>query len=235
MSRSRGLMSGVVRFEPDELVVTVGAGTSMNELAAVLGSQRQRLRIPTIGTVGGVLATRRNGPFPSDNSALPNIVLQIKAVDGIGREFVAGGGTVKNVSGFDLVKLLVGSWGTLATITEAILRTEPVPPCSRWFLGEGDVRSLYRPALVARSRDGLCVNLEGHPEDVAQQAGQLIGFNEIGPPTAEELTGLFAIASTPPRYGGLTPALLAVCRRLKTEFDPENTLSPGLSTEWGLT
>lgn len=171
MSRSRGLASGVVRFEPDELVVTVGAGTTMDELAAVLASHRQRLRIPTIGTVGGVLATRRNGPFPSDNSALPNIALQIKAVDGIGREFVAGGGTVKNVSGFDLVKLLVGSWGTLATITEAILRTEPIPACSRWFLGEGDVRSLYRPALVAQSRNGLCVNLEGHPDDVATSRG----------------------------------------------------------------
>ena len=235
MTRSRALSSGVVRFEPEELVVTVRAGTSMEELASVLNSKRQRLRIPAIGTVGGVLATRRNGPFPSDNFALPNIELKLHAIDGSGRAFVAGGGTVKNVSGFDLVKLLVGSWGTLATITEAILRTEPIPVCSRWFVGAGNVGVLYRPALVAPCRDGLCVNLEGHPDDVAEQAALLEDFREIAPPGADAMRELFIIPQSPPERIDMTPAIVDICRRLKNDFDPDNTLSPLLSTRWGLT
>ncbi|MFM7093053.1 MAG: FAD-binding protein, partial [Actinomycetota bacterium] len=145
MSRSSSMQSGVIRFEPDELVVEAHAGTTMRELADILSEKGQRLRIPAVGTVGGAVAERRNGPYPSDNNALPNIVLRIRAVDGAGRAFTAGGGTVKNVSGFDLVKVLVGSRGTLATITEVTLRTEPIPRASRWFEGTGPVDALYRP------------------------------------------------------------------------------------------
>lgn len=234
MTRSKELSSGVVRFEPEELVVSVRAGTTMEELGAVLKSKHQRLRIPAIGTVGGALAARRNGPFPSDNFALPNIVLKIHAIDGTGRAFVAGGGTVKNVSGFDLVKLLVGSWGTLATITEAIFRTEPIPACSRWFIGDGDVGELYRPVLVAPCRGGLCINLEGHPDDVDEQAAFLRGFAEIPAPSTTEMLQLFSIPEVPPERPDLAPAVVDICRRLKARFDPHNALSPELSTRWGL-
>ena len=149
MSRSAQMQAGVIGFEPDELVVHTHAGTTMRDLAETLATKGQRLRIPAVGTVGGTIAARRNGPYPADNSTLPNIVLRIRAIDGTGRKFTAGGGTVKNVSGFDLVKVLVGSRGTLATITEVTLRTEPIPRASRWFEGAGPVHALYRPSLVA--------------------------------------------------------------------------------------
>ncbi len=233
MSRSSTMQSGIIRFEPDELVVEVHAGTTMRDLADTLVAQGQRLRIPAVGTVGGAVAERRNGPYPSDNNALPNIVLRMRAVDGNGRDFTAGGGTVKNVSGFDLVKILVGSRGTLATITEVTLRTEPVPRASRWFEGSGSVDALYRPALVALNRGRTIVNLEGHPDDVMEQSLLLSGFDEVQTPTPEEVIG-FEPMDGPPRAIPATDSALAVCRRLKTAFDPHNVLAPERSLQLGL-
>lgn len=233
MSRSSSMQSGIIRYEPDELVVEVHAGTTMHDLAVTLADQGQRLRIPAVGTVGGAVAERRNGPYPSDNNALPNIVLRIRAVDGNGRAFTAGGGTVKNVSGFDLVKILVGSRGTLATITEVTFRTEPVPRASRWFEGSGSVDVLYRPALVALNRGRTIVNLEGHPDDVIEQSLLLHGFDEVQTPTPEEVIG-FEPMEGPPRAVPATDSALAVCRRLKTAFDPHNVLAPERSRQLGL-
>lgn len=233
MSRSTTMEAGVTGFEPDELVVHVLAGTPMRDLADVLASKGQRLRIPALGTVGGAVAARRNGPYPSDNAALPNIVLRIRAVDGTGRAFTAGGGTVKNVSGFDLVKVLVGSHGTLATIHEVTLRTEPIPRASRWFTGEGSVDALFRPSLVAKHDGRLIVNLEGHPDDVIEQASLLHGFAETHPPTAEQICEFAPLAA--PNSANVDPtATLAVCRRLKASFDPENLMGPQRSVAMGL-
>jgi FAD/FMN-containing dehydrogenase len=233
MSRSASLPAGVVSFEPDELIVRVLAGTTMRDLAGVLAASGQRLRIPAVGTVGGAVSARRNGPYPPDNAALPNIVLRLRAIDGAGREFIAGGGTVKNVSGFDLLKVLVGSRGMLATILEVTFRTEPIPRASRWFSGTGPVDGLFRPALVAQ-RDGFTiVNLEGHPDDVIEQAALLDGFVETLCPTPEQIRELEPVGKT--SSAGLDdPATLAVCRRLKESFDPENRLATELSLALGL-
>ena len=232
MSRSSSMQSGVIRFEPDELVVEVHAGTTMRELADILSEKGQRLRIPAVGTVGGAVAERRNGPYPSDNNALPNIVLRIRAVDGAGRAFTAGGGTVKNVSGFDLVKVLVGSRGTLATITEVTLRTEPAPRASRWFEGTGPVDALYRPALVARNQGRTIVNLEGHPDDVMEQFLLLNGFEEVQTPSPEQVSAFEPFHATSGEVA--VESTLAVCRRLKAAFDPSNVLAPERSLALGL-
>ena len=230
MSRSSMLEAGVVSVEPEELKVRVKAGTNMAELAEVLAGHGQRLRLPMVGSVGGAVASRRNGPFPADNRGFPNIVLMVHAIDGLGRKFRAGGATVKNVSGFDLVKVLVGSRGMLATITEVLLRTEPVPLCSRWFVGEGSTLRLHRPTLVTNSETGTLVNLEGHPDDVDEQYALLEGFTEVSRPSDAEL------AMMSPPIDPLEPddAQIDISRRLKMAFDPENTLSPELSFAKGL-
>lgn len=233
MSRSATLDSGVTGFEPDELVVHARAGTRMDDLAATLASKGQRVRIPAVGYVGGAVASRRNGPYPADNAVLPNIVLRIRAVDGMGRAFTAGGTTVKNVSGFDLVKVLVGSWGTLATIVEVTMRTEPIPRASRWFIGDGPVDALFRPALVATHDGRMIVNLEGHPDDVIEQAGLLRGFVETQAPTPRQICDFTPLAATSPTNFDLS-ATLAVCRRLKASFDPDNLMAPERSVALGL-
>ena len=233
MSRSAQMQAGVIGFEPDELVVHTHAGTTMRDLAETLAAKGQRLRIPAVGTVGGTIAARRNGPYPTDNSTLPNIVLRIRAIDGTGRKFTAGGGTVKNVSGFDLVKVLVGSRGTLATITEVTLRTEPIPRASRWFEGAGPVHALYRPSLVAVNRGRTIVNLEGHPDDVMEQSLLLEGFEEVQTPTPEQVVAFEPYDLASHAVADVTPAL-AVCRRLKASFDPDNVMAPERSFELGL-
>lgn len=231
MSRSGGLPAGVLAVEPEELLVNVRAGTSMDELAEVLKGHRQRLRVPMVGFVGGAVASRRNGPYPVDNKAMPNIVLRVCAVDGEGRAFRAGGSTVKNVSGFDLLKVLVGSRGTLATITEVLFRTEPIPRSSRWFSGAGETSQLYRPSLVTTLDGSTVVNLEGHPADVEEQAKLLSGFDEIDPIPDHEL--MRAVGSST-QNDVIDPVGLEICRRMKTAFDPHNRLAPELSRRLGL-
>lgn len=231
MSRSSVAPTGIVSYEPDELVLTAGAGTSMPEIREELARHGQRLRVPSIGTLGGSMMTRRNGIHPVDNAAYPNIVLMCRCRDGRERPFTAGGPTVKNVSGFDLVKVLVGSWGTLATIDEVMIRTEPMPACSRWFRGTGHTGQLFRPSVVWRTDIDTIVNIEGHPDDVEGEVTTLHDFIEIDPPSPHE-----ELALAPDIVDRALPSgpLLDICRRLKEAFDPDNRLSPSVSRLWGI-
>ena len=231
MTRFAAIPSGIMMYEPEELVLRAGAGTSLVEIREELGRKGQRLRVPMLGSLGGSVATRRNGIHPSDNAAYPNIVLMCVARDGRGNAFTAGGPTVKNVSGFDLVKVLVGSWGTLATIEDVTLRTEPIPQCSRWFKGTGPTGHIFRPSVVWRQGEATLINIEGHPEDVSAQAKTLDGFVEIDAPTPEE-----ELLMAPVRAHNAAPSgpLLDICRRLKESFDPDNILSPDISVAWGI-
>jgi FAD/FMN-containing dehydrogenase len=93
---------------------------------------------------------------------------------------------VKNVSGYDLCRLLVGSLGTLALIAEVVLRTRPLPAVERWLAGDADpfalVERLYRPAAVLWNGTTTWVLLDGHPDDVAAQAALARLADVDGPP-----------------------------------------------------
>jgi glycolate oxidase FAD binding subunit len=110
-------------------------------------------------------------------------VLEVRYVSADGVVVKGGGPTVKNVSGYDLPRLFVGSLGTLGMMAEFVLRTRPVPACERWFMGEvadpfALVRSLYRPASVLWDGTTTWVLLDGHPSDVAAQA-RVAGLPEV--------------------------------------------------------
>src|SRR5690606_17516155 len=116
-------------------------------------------------------------------------VLEVRYVSAGGRLIKAGGPTVKNVSGFDLCRLLVGSLGTLGLLGEVVLRTRPRPGASRWFRGEADPfalhRRLFRPGAVLWDGATTWVLLEGRPADVESGAGLLdgLGLSPVdGPP-----------------------------------------------------
>jgi glycolate oxidase FAD binding subunit len=102
-------------------------------------------------------------------------------VSAAGELVKAGGPVVKNVTGFDLCRLLVGSLGTLGLLAEVVLRCHPLPAASRWFQSvEGEavdpfavLAQLYRPSSVLWDGSRVWVLLEGHPDDVAAQAGLL--------------------------------------------------------------
>jgi FAD/FMN-containing dehydrogenase len=228
--------AGIVAHTPDELTLKVLAGTPVEEIHEALSVRGQRLRMPSIGTIGGAVATRRNGIHPETNATLPNTLLMARFVSGRGELVTGGGPTVKNVSGFDVNKILVGSWGVFALIVEMTLRVEPTPACSRWFSGTSAAAAravplLYRPNVCHDSDNGWIVCLEGHPQDVAEQAKLLNDFVEVAQPsTAEQLASLGG-CSRPPSPVDTDPAIRGVLNRLKSTFDPDHKLNPHLWAE----
>jgi glycolate oxidase FAD binding subunit len=116
------------------MTITVEAGLRMEELAALLAAERQRLPLdiaqPSRATLGGAIATNTSGPRRFGCGTFRDYVIGISAIDARGRLFKAGGRVVKNVAGYDLCKLLVGSRGTLAIITQVTLKLRPQPETS---------------------------------------------------------------------------------------------------------
>ena len=125
--------SGVVSYEPSELVVTARAGTPLAELEALLAAQGQCLPFepPHFGphaTVGGMVASGLNGPARSSVGAVRDYVLGTQLLNGKAEVLTFGGQVMKNVAGYDVSRLMAGSLGTLAVILEVSLKVLPVPP-----------------------------------------------------------------------------------------------------------
>ena len=181
--------TGIVDYRPEEMTVTVRAGTTVAELHAVLAEQGQRTALPERGgTVGGALAIGESDHRALGRGLIRTALLQIRYVSAEGRLVSSGGPTVKNVSGFDLPRLMVGSLGTLGLLAEAILRTNPIPAVSAWFRVDDATPSTVFDAVLAPSCvlwDGTSswVELEGHEPDVDAQAAALGG---VGRTTAVE-------------------------------------------------
>jgi len=174
--------SGVVVFDPDDLTVTVNAGTTCADLAAVLGARGQECALDPrdpAATVGGVLATGLSGHRRLRWGPLRDRVLEVRFVTADGRVVKGGGPTVKNVSGFDLPRLLVGSLGTLGVIARTTLRCQPLPAASVWCTTALDpfaVRAaVLRPACIRYDGSTTHVLLEGETADVAAELATIGG------------------------------------------------------------
>jgi glycolate oxidase FAD binding subunit len=174
--------AGVVTFDPDDLTVTVQAGTTCAELASVLAEHGQECALdPRAGgaTVGGVLATGLSGHRRLRWGPLRDRVLEVRFVTADGRLVKGGGPTVKNVSGFDVPRLLVGSLGTLGVIAQVTLRCQPLPAASVWCTTELDPFSVraavFRPACIRFDGTSTHVLLEGETADVAAELAAIRG------------------------------------------------------------
>ena len=130
-----GGLSRVVDYPARDMTVTVEAGLRVEELQKLLKREGQRLPIDVAqahrATLGGAIATNTSGPARFRHGTLRDFVIGISAVDGTGRQFSAGGRVVKNVAGYDLCKLLIGSLGTLAVITQVTLKLRPLAEALR--------------------------------------------------------------------------------------------------------
>lgn len=129
-------MDRVLEHEAGDLIATAEAGTPLAALQAHVGTAGQRLLIdePVPGsTVGGVLATNASGPRRLVAGTIRDLLIGVTFVRADGVVARAGGKVVKNVAGYDVGKLLIGSYGTLAVVTEATFRLHPVPPACRWL------------------------------------------------------------------------------------------------------
>lgn len=130
--------AGVIDYDPPELVLTVRAGTPLAEVQALVAGEGQMLAFDPFdhaailggearATLGGVIAAGVAGPARLSRGAARDHVLGFTAVSGRAERFVAGARVVKNVTGYDLPKLVAGSWGRLAAITELTLKVLPAP------------------------------------------------------------------------------------------------------------
>ena len=134
-------LSGVLSYEPSELVVTVGAGTRVHEVEALLAESGQFLpfeppRFGVAGTVGGMVASGLSGPSRASVGALRDYVLGIQLINGRGELLTFGGQVMKNVAGYDISRLMAGSMGTLGVITQVSLKVLPIPAAEATLMFE---------------------------------------------------------------------------------------------------
>jgi glycolate oxidase FAD binding subunit len=135
-------LNAVTSYEPNELIITVQAGAPLADVKSLIDSRNQHFAFEPVdttllmgtpggGTVGGMIGAGLAGPRRIQAGGARDHLLGAHAVSGFGDSFKAGGRVVKNVTGYDLCKLLAGSWGTLAVMTEVTLKVMPRPESER--------------------------------------------------------------------------------------------------------
>lgn len=247
---------GIEWIQPAEMTLRCGAGTPVDDLDAALEAFGQCVAIPSGGTIGGALAVGRSGIRRLGWGPVRDTVLQVRYVSAGGDVVKVGGPTVKNVSGFDLCRLLVGSRGTLGFLAEVILRTRPRPLNEQWFESGRDpwvlLRELYRPTSVLWNGETSWVLLEGHTADIERQAqrselvaaaghpplpphrrslppAELGGWREHGDMEFIAEIGIGIVHTAVPAVAVAPSAeVVALHRRIKHEFDPLGRLNPGV-------
>jgi glycolate oxidase FAD binding subunit len=150
---------GIVEYVPGDLTLTARAGTSLAEIARVTGVERQWLPLEPFGapegTLGATIATASHGPLAHGFGTPRDQVLGLEVVTGGGDVVRAGGRVVKNVAGFDLTRLVTGSWGTLGIITEVTVRLRAMPAAEAHLAVAVPDDSPAGIAVVARAARAL--------------------------------------------------------------------------------
>jgi len=230
-------MTGIVEWSPDDLVVVAKAGTTIAELDAELSSRNQMIGVPTFttsigkltaglpGTVGGLINANLPTRWEARCRNARYWVLGLSFIKADRRVIKCGSKAVKNVAGYDVQKLIVGSWGTLGIVTEVILRTQPLKcfdnePSSNW-----------------RGEPPLCI-----VRTLPSEIDAYIAANAIQSPIVDRDTGtIWAMANAPaekPTHGWTINAGFGesgriaiqnedINRAIKDRLDPLHRLNPG--------
>nr|WP_111300739.1 FAD-binding protein [Paracoccus saliphilus] len=185
-------LTGVTLYEPEALTLVVRAGTSLETVRQTLAAEGQMLGFEPLGapgsTIGGVAATNASGPRRVQAGAARDALIGVRFVDGEGMIARNGGRVMKNVTGYDLVKLMAGSRGRLGALTELSFRTAPVPPVTA---------TLHLPDLDAGAAVPALSQALGGPFDVSGAAwlpgrGALIRLEGLAASVASRAADLSA-------------------------------------------
>jgi glycolate oxidase FAD binding subunit len=173
-------LTGVMLYEPAELVLSAKAGTPLSEIEALLEKNNQELAFepidygplfglePGTGTIGGVIAANLSGPRRIKSGAARDHFLGVTAVTGRAETIKSGGRVVKNVTGYDLCKVLAGSWGTLAAMTDVTVKVLPKAETEATVLIEGLDDAAAGAAMAAAMGSASDVSGAAHlPDHVA--------------------------------------------------------------------
>ena len=181
-------LAGVTLYEPEELVLSAKAGTPLKDIEALVAAKGQQLAFEPMdygailggtagrGTIGGALAANLSGPRRIKAGAARDHFLGFSAVSGRGETFKSGGRVVKNVTGYDLCKLIAGSWGTLAAMTEVTIKVLPRPETEATVLVRGLAAARAVEAMTAAMGSACDVAGAAHlPAEVAGHVPEVAG------------------------------------------------------------
>jgi glycolate oxidase FAD binding subunit len=226
-------LSGVTLYEPEELVLSAQAGTPIAEIEALVAAKGQQLAFEPMdygrilggaagrGTIGGALAANLAGPRRIKAGAARDHFLGFSAVSGRGETFKSGGRVVKNVTGYDLCKLIAGSWGTLAAMTEVTIKVLPRPETEATIVIRGLAPAQAVAAMTAAMGSACDVSGAAHlPADAAARIPEVAGVG--GAVTALRLEGFApsvthrrsSLAALLQRFGEVSTVEEPVSRRL---------------------
>jgi glycolate oxidase FAD binding subunit len=185
-------VDGIVSYDPAEMLAVVRAGTRCGELAAELGRNGQEWPVdaPPEATVGGVIAAGASSFRRLRVGHVRDTVVEMEVVTGDGRLVKSGARTVKNVTGYDVHRLMTGSLGTLGVIVQVALKVRPLPRSRRALRGAGDLdlaarllEAVPQPGAIVAVPDGITMFAEGWPQEVDEQAAaaaRILSMHEIG-------------------------------------------------------
>jgi glycolate oxidase FAD binding subunit len=249
-------LNGIVDYVPGDLTLTARAGTTLAELDAATAEHGQWCPLlpwgGDDGSIGATFATASSGPCRAALGAPRDLALGLEFIDGTGARVRAGGRVVKNVAGFDLTRLLVGSWGTLGAITEVSVRLRARPSHDEtWAITLEGAAAHERAESFRR---GPLAPMAFEALDDAQ--GRALGFDAPrvlmrlggnGAFVAASRAALRAIGHAEPCDTGLWTAFRAldprppvidvqafsqpIARRVRHQFDPRHILNPGILGE----
>jgi len=197
-------LSGVIAYEPEELVLTALAGTRMDLIRAMLADRGQHLAFepPEGGTLGGLVASGLAGPRRISAGSARDHTLGIAGVSGRGEAYKGGGKVVKNVTGYDVPKLMAGSFGTLTALTEITVKVLPAPEDTATLLLAGlddmaavamldrALRSPYEVSGAAHLPAGVAARSGVSAVSGAGGAATLVRLEGFGPSVAARVTML---------------------------------------------
>ena len=203
-----GSFAEVVEYEPADLTMTVGAGATLSSIAELARQNAQWLAVdPTAqsaATIGATVATASSGALRAGFGAVRDHVLGLTLVTGDGRVLELGGRVVKNVAGFDLLKLMVGGWGRFGIVTRVTVRLNPLP--TRDITLIYDSEDTAQLATVARTLAtapvvpaALRLDFVGSS---ARLATRIVGSDASAPEEARVLESAAAVGPTPRRETG---------------------------------